>query len=277
MLRHIIHFWRSITNPAAGTGWGNSAESELEKGKRKNGTVETKQPAVKPFKLQDQLRSIGGDDVGRLAVLSFRTLQLYRIAALQKKLVEIQMGLVKDGKEPPPDTDTIIQNYADAIRNYETLTQEDIASGKIQSYDFLGGEGTEDDFRVVKRENLGSGRMGIWHPASLTVEARHKQLNEIGRLGFRELDRKRRLERDRMSRYALRLRMAVFGGLAVISPMLIMALVPGLVVSLVTTSVATAIFGAVMVIIGTDSSGKDVLASTAAYAAFLVVFIGTHT
>jgi VIT1/CCC1 family predicted Fe2+/Mn2+ transporter len=71
--------------------------------------------------------------------------------------------------------------------------------------------------------------------------------------------------------------MAVFGGLAVISPMLIMALVPGLVVSLVTTSVATAIFGAVMVIIGTDSSGKDVLASTAAYAAFLVVFIGTHT
>jgi len=45
--------------------------------------------------------------------------------------------------------------------------------------------------------------------------------------------------------------------------------------SVVTVSVATFLFAFVMALGATDSAGKDVLAATAAYAAVLVVFVGT--
>jgi NAD/NADP transhydrogenase alpha subunit len=70
--------------------------------------------------------------------------------------------------------------------------------------------------------------------------------------------------------------MALFGGVALIAPMLIMALHPGRTVDLVTTSVATVIFVIFIVVWNTDASGMDVLTSTAAYAAVLVVFVGAN-
>jgi peptidoglycan/LPS O-acetylase OafA/YrhL len=124
---------------------------------------------------------------------------------------------------------------------------------------------------VVEREGS---QLKIWQAPSFTVQT--DQLNNIGRLGFRELDKRRRLERERSVGYVSRFSMAMFGGAALIIPMLIMALHPGLTIDLITTSVATVIFGIVIAIWGTDSSGKDVLASTAAYAAVLVVFIGAN-
>lgn len=69
--------------------------------------------------------------------------------------------------------------------------------------------------------------------------------------------------------------MAVFGGTALIAPVVFMTLKPTLIGNLVAASVSTTIFATIMVIFATDASGKDVLASTAAYAAVLVVFIGT--
>ena len=45
--------------------------------------------------------------------------------------------------------------------------------------------------------------------------------------------------------------------------------------SLVTTSVAIILFALTLAILANDTSGKDILAATAAYAAVLVVFIGT--
>ena len=72
-----------------------------------------------------------------------------------------------------------------------------------------------------------------------------------------------------------RLVMALFGGLALIAPTLIMALHPSLQTSLITTSIATFLFALALAFGATDSSGKDVLAATAAYAAVLIVFIGT--
>jgi len=72
-----------------------------------------------------------------------------------------------------------------------------------------------------------------------------------------------------------RLLMAVFGGVALIAPVILMTLKPTLTVDLVTASVATAVFSLALVGFATDMSGKDVLASTAAYAAVMVVFIGT--
>lgn len=72
----------------------------------------------------------------------------------------------------------------------------------------------------------------------------------------------------------LRFAMAASGGLLLVVPMLIMAAVPGKLSSLVTTSVAMLIF-ATLVTLVTELGPNDVLATTAAYAAVLVVFVGT--
>lgn len=74
-----------------------------------------------------------------------------------------------------------------------------------------------------------------------------------------------------------RLTLGVFGGLAIIAPMLIMALVNSLLVSLIVTSVATMVFAMLLALprLGGGMNGQTVLASVAAYAAILVVFIGT--
>jgi len=69
--------------------------------------------------------------------------------------------------------------------------------------------------------------------------------------------------------------MGAFGGVAVIGPMLLMVLHRDLNTSIITATVATAIFTLVLALTGTNLGGKDILAATAAYAAVLVVFVGT--
>ncbi len=69
--------------------------------------------------------------------------------------------------------------------------------------------------------------------------------------------------------------MALFGGIALIVPTIIMAKHPSLNFSLGTTSIATVLFALMLAFGARDSTGKDVLAATAAYSAVLVVFIGT--
>lgn len=74
-----------------------------------------------------------------------------------------------------------------------------------------------------------------------------------------------------------RFTLGVFGGLAIIAPMLIMALSNSLLVSLVVTCVTMMLFAVLLAlpIIGGALDGQTVLASVAAYAAVLVVFVGT--
>jgi hypothetical protein len=72
----------------------------------------------------------------------------------------------------------------------------------------------------------------------------------------------------------LRFSMASAGGLSLIVPVLVMANVPGIISSLITTCIAMLIF-AIGITFGTDLKADQVLGATAAYAAVLVVFVGT--
>lgn len=90
--------------------------------------------------------------------------------------------------------------------------------------------------------------------------ARHEQSEEIRN--------ERRLER---------LRMGALGGLALIAPMLIMVLHHDLLTTLMTTSLATILFAGALAWWGTKHSGEAVLGAVAAYAAVLVVFVGTSS
>ena len=99
----------------------------------------------------------------------------------------------------------------------------------------------------------------------------------VGNLGFRELDPLGRENRFRKSAFTERIAMAMFGGVSLIIPMLIMTLRPSENVSLITTSLATFVFAIMLALGASNSAGKDVLAATAAYAAVLVVFVGTNS
>ena len=96
-------------------------------------------------------------------------------------------------------------------------------------------------------------------------------------LKFRELDRHGREVRARNSALVERFAMALFGGIALIAPMLIMTLHPSQKTSLITVSIATILFALTLAVFASGAAGKDVLAATAAYAAVLVVFVGANT
>jgi hypothetical protein len=104
--------------------------------------------------------------------------------------------------------------------------------------------------------------------------------------GSRGRGRKYGLSRARLRRSSLREKqrafterdlMAMFGGAALTGPVLIMTLHSSRNTSLITLSVATFLFAVLLAFGATDSSGKDVRAATAAYAAVLIVFDGTST
>jgi hypothetical protein len=138
---------------------------------------------------------------------------------------------------------------------------------KDVAYEFLGGK---QKFKVVGRGNESDwDQLGWLRPRGATVLP-----YGVAPMGFRELDKQRSSDRAISDARKLRLRMALFGSAALITPMLVMALVPGLTTSLITTAAATLIFDTVFVIMGTDASGKDILTWTAAYTAVLVVFVG---
>jgi hypothetical protein len=72
-----------------------------------------------------------------------------------------------------------------------------------------------------------------------------------------------------------RLKMAAFGGIALVAPMLIMTLHPTRLTELLTTSVFVLVVGAILAWYMKDADNKDILGATAAYAAVLVVFVGS--
>lgn len=99
----------------------------------------------------------------------------------------------------------------------------------------------------------------------------------VGNLGFRELDQRGRELRSQKRAFTQRILMAMFGGIALIGPMLIMTLLPGKNTALITVCITTFALGLALAFLARDSTGKDVLAATAAYAAVFVVFVGTST
>ncbi|RYP68829.1 hypothetical protein DL771_006447 [Monosporascus sp. 5C6A] len=208
-------------------------------------------------------------------VLNFRTVQRGRIDGLQREILD-KVDSIKDtmnGPEPVTESDNVLRYmnheldqllhvYANALRDYETFSQEPIAN-------------PEDEVKT-KLESL--------LPVTLLPVAQALQTFVQGIVGpgerhpvdcnFRELNREIRLEKEREKAFLHRLVMGSFGGLALIIPMLIMALLPGLKTSLITSSVATVLFASLIARYEDNAAGKDILAAVAAYAAVLVVFVG---
>lgn len=74
-----------------------------------------------------------------------------------------------------------------------------------------------------------------------------------------------------------RLFAALFDGISLIAPMLIMTLHQTRLTSLLTTSIFVIAVAVVLAYVMEDAQNKDIVAATAAYAAVLVVFVGMAT
>lgn len=95
------------------------------------------------------------------------------------------------------------------------------------------------------------------------------------RESIRHKEKRSKAQKARSFAATSRFAMALFGGVALIVPTVIMAKVEGINASLITTAIAVILFSLTLAVSATDSTGKDVLAATAAYTAVLVVFVGT--
>lgn len=118
--------------------------------------------------------------------------------------------------------------------------------------------------------------LAIMMDANLIKEYAEKPLlnvsNYIGEGGrFHKQDTRQRSREDLLDR----IRMALFGGVVVVAPMLIMTLHRTLLTALLTTSLFVLAVGLVLAWLMDSAEPKDILTATAAYAAILVVFVGT--
>jgi VIT1/CCC1 family predicted Fe2+/Mn2+ transporter len=75
-------------------------------------------------------------------------------------------------------------------------------------------------------------------------------------------------------RFTSRALAAIFGGLAVIVPMLIMSLHPTRLTQLLTASIFVVSVALILAWVMDEAERKDIIAATAAYGAVLVVFVG---
>jgi hypothetical protein len=164
---------------------------------------------------------------------------------------------------------------ANALRDYETLSQEAVPDQLSKPWLSDLGD-LSPRFGTFIAQRLGKeAELMKWITEK---ERREKLLRDIPRdqrkYMFRELNREIRLEQEQKAAYSERLSMGLFGGIALIAPMLLMVLHRDRNTSIITTSVATVLFAVSLAGRATDLGGKDVLAATAAYAAVLVVFVG---
>ncbi|KAJ5717292.1 hypothetical protein N7488_002938 [Penicillium malachiteum] len=177
-----------------------------------------------------------------------------------------------------------LANYSNAMEAFKTFLKE---PGEIRSDHnmmTLAGMLTELDKKRAQTKEIHQPSSSdkseqdeaVQQPPNdiVTLEAQIVKLLANGAMfsnaGIRtEEETKARLD------FLSRLVMALFGGAALIVPMLIMTLSPSKLNSLLTTSLFVVGIAVILAWFMKDAGPKDILGATAAYAAVLVVFVGT--
>ncbi|KAI7679804.1 glutamine synthetase/guanido kinase, partial [Hortaea werneckii] len=203
----------------------------------------------------------------KIAVLNLVALQRMNIHKLQTHLAYNAAWGFDDGRfdEDPIWIQEQLNLYCDGVRNLDFMREKAklgydkdpflVKSSRALERGALESAGLIPDFLLPKGE--------------LPLPEDHEHPLLFNESGGRQHANEMTLKKQRLERFA----MASFGGLLIIVPMLIMANIPGKVASLVTSCVAITIFAALVTLV-TKLGPHEVLASVAAYAAVLVVFVG---
>ncbi|OTA25466.1 hypothetical protein BTJ68_12674 [Hortaea werneckii EXF-2000] len=203
----------------------------------------------------------------KTAVLNVVALQRMNIHGLQEHLAEYAGMSFKDGQmnQYSAGVQKTLNLYCDAVRNLDFMREK--AVGGYDHDPFLIKSSRALERGVLESSGLIPDHLLPKGDLPLPCDHEHPLLSNES--GGRHYANEQTTKKQRIERFA----MASFGGLLIIVPMLIMANVPGKVASLVTSCVAITIFAALVTLV-TKLGPHEVLASVAAYAAVLVVFVG---
>ncbi|KAK5111299.1 hypothetical protein LTR85_012194 [Meristemomyces frigidus] len=194
-------------------------------------------------------------------VLDVATMQAVTVRAWQDQV--IRAGVIMRAGKLPTDLSELLHQYCNAVRDMDYM-QEKARSG-FDRDPFLLMTSKQSEREMMEGHGLMRGVEQLEY-LHLAPDSEKPVLPGVGRTA-------RILAAQSQSR-KLNVVSALAGGLALIVPMIIMRLIPGKVCSLVTTSSFVACF-AVAIALLSDLRPNEILGVTAAYAAVLVVFVGT--
>ncbi|RFU26013.1 hypothetical protein B7463_g10322, partial [Scytalidium lignicola] len=195
-------------------------------------------------------------------ILSFAELHRMRMRKLQFKLAHQVAQMHYSGEEPEGWEETL-KNYIEAIKDYDYMNlcverRKDpflVHSTRLHDKDVL---------QLALREYGGEDF------DNFPFEKCSEQVPEsIGGT------RKKISEKEHFTKFVKRLGMAAVGGSFLVAPMWLMVIHNTRYTALISTTIFVFVFGVVMASV--LESYMDVLSVTAAYAAVLVVFVGTNT
>ncbi|KAI9371146.1 hypothetical protein BJX61DRAFT_543944 [Aspergillus egyptiacus] len=212
-------------------------------------------------------------DNPRLYRIALSTLQRMVIHDLQRKLVLVVKRIYRRQEVSAQSLDRaqeLLAQYTAAIRDYDFMTEK--LNSAIES-------GERDLFTITTEDALS---LYLMKDALLVPKAKQVEAQDRAKYRRREniLPGSSRSEHNNRAIFAsmwTRIWMGVCGGIALIAPMLLMVLQKDETTALATTTVATMLFAVGLAILGKDLKGQEVLASVAAYAAVLVVFVGASS
>ncbi|KAK1751254.1 hypothetical protein QBC47DRAFT_391504 [Echria macrotheca] len=210
------------------------------------------------------------------------TLQRMVLCDLRRQLAEV-VAQLEGGRRASrvlrEDAMKLLAEYCNAVRDYDFIAER-LAKARE--------EGEDDPFQISSNHLLDlclmrdAGLLPVKGKDDLSWDDLYHRV-KVDRDRYHDLQnvlpsqsRSRRHDAILANLYLDRLVMGLAGGTALIAPMLIMVLHKDLVTTLVTTTAATMLFAGALALLGTKLKGETVLASVAAYAAVLVVFVGTN-
>ncbi|KAK4208720.1 hypothetical protein QBC37DRAFT_296033 [Rhypophila decipiens] len=229
---------------------------------------------IAPFTLRD-----GFSNTDESYKLNLAEVQRYRLHKLRKAVIkavfDIQVPSKPGGKEGPEKAiDDALRAYIRALQDHDYM-QSSLASRARDPFEFAGWRlddrklfesviGELDGDVEKRKSDLAQDHERVpigygWETESDTIRL------------FSGLSSQSR-SREESSAFIHRLVIAAFGAAFLIGPMWLMMLRTELWTKLISTTVFVAVFGLIMAYFVKEDN--DVLSSTAAYAAVLVVFVG---
>ncbi|KAJ5907226.1 uncharacterized protein N7473_004142 [Penicillium subrubescens] len=196
--------------------------------------------------------------------INFAELQRLRLRQLQHKLMQHAIDLRYDAMEPPEWAEDLRQ-YVQALQDYDYMGKHTL---QTQDPFIVTGERYIDRLmlHVAMRDKEDEADPLHWAKPIIKWESSVRHPRPIS--GTRDGN----LRRDWIRGFRQRLGVAAVGGIFLIAPMWLVVLHGTLYTALVSTTVFVTIFGLLMAFF--LDGLKDVLSSTAAYSAVLVVFVG---
>lgn len=246
----------------------------------------------------EKIASIGRPDLivrikepHRQVVVDLAVLNRMRIAGLQNQLVTEVQGINEDHDLAPQrvdQIDSLLSKYCgfkDIPICYQYICIADnikLVGKAIQDWELMekysahaNGKHENDPFLITTNFHL---QKAILHDANFldpdrraykTKDRENPQLPIGSRPGLR-------MVRDTQA-VVKRFSFALFGGLSLLAPMVLMVLRKDTLTALLTVSVSVLLFAFVVALWAEDVSPSTVVTTVAAYTAVLVVFVGTSS